>query len=443
MTTNFEKLLANYPPSKTGQYQVLGWRPVADFESLLKSIDFQQQVQLPIVKDDKGNTLDGHHRELGHKLLKIKEPLKVQTLGKMPEAEKRYYALTVNLVRRQVTRKQRREIIAEELRRTPDLSSSALSNICGTTTKTVETIKKEMIANGEIPQLDRVRRRNGGTYPVPHIVTAQKKAAERAQKALSQLGEDAPKKPITMQNAEYMAKAKHRDEVAKKPLPKLLPSDIHIVHADFRKLKIADNSIDLILTDPPYQKTELHLWREMAELAACALKPGGHLVAYSGIVHLPEVFAALCNSLEYVWTISISQRKGLKLIQKTQSRSAWRPVLVSCKGKYQPNEGFDDMLDGSQSEKKYHDWQQPLPEARYFVEKFSKPGDLVLDPFAGSFTNAIASYELGRRFLGCDIEEKNVRLGKHRLAEAVKAEATADPVAGRVGPTKRGKARSA
>ena len=60
---------------------------------------------------------------------------------------------------------------------------------------------------------------------------------------------------------------------------------------------------------------------------------------------------------------------------------------------------------------------------------------MVCDPFGGSFTNGIAAYELGRRFIGCDIEEQNVRIGKQRLAEAIKDSKAVNSVAGRIEAT--------
>ena len=38
------------------------------------------------------------------------------------------------------------------------------------------------------------------------------------------------------------------------------------------------------------------------------------------------------------------------------------------------------------------------------VEAFSKPGAIVLDPFVGSGTTAVAAKHLGRRYIGIDIE---------------------------------------
>ena len=44
---------------------------------------------------------------------------------------------------------------------------------------------------------------------------------------------------------------------------------------------------------PPYPKEYLHTWAELAEFAAYALRPGGHLLAMSGQMWLPEVMDAM------------------------------------------------------------------------------------------------------------------------------------------------------
>lgn len=49
------------------------------------------------------------------------------------------------------------------------------------------------------------------------------------------------------------------------------------------------------------------------------------------------------------------------------------------------------------------------------VRCFSKPGDLVLDPFLGSGTTAVVSANRGRRFVGCEISPKYVEIVKRRL----------------------------
>ncbi len=51
------------------------------------------------------------------------------------------------------------------------------------------------------------------------------------------------------------------------------------------------------------------------------------------------------------------------------------------------------------------------------VATYSKPGDLVLDPFLGSGTTAIACQELGRHFIGGDSSPEYVAIARERVAQ--------------------------
>jgi DNA modification methylase len=53
-----------------------------------------------------------------------------------------------------------------------------------------------------------------------------------------------------------------------------------------------------------------------------------------------------------------------------------------------------------------HQWQKPLSLMERLVKIYTKPGDLVLDPFCGSGQTLKACKNLGRRFIGIDIDKK-------------------------------------
>ena len=78
--------------------------------------------------------------------------------------------------------------------------------------------------------------------------------------------------------------------------------------------EIADSSIDLIFTDPPYGKDYLWLYKELAKLAVRILKPGGSLVFYVGHIILDQVIGIFNNfsltnnnitKLKYWWTLAV------------------------------------------------------------------------------------------------------------------------------------------
>lgn len=62
-----------------------------------------------------------------------------------------------------------------------------------------------------------------------------------------------------------------------------------------------------------------------------------------------------------------------------------------------------------------HTTQKPVPLMLELVQQFTDPGELVLDPFAGSGTTGIACVRLGRRFVGIERDEKYFKLACDRL----------------------------
>ena len=60
---------------------------------------------------------------------------------------------------------------------------------------------------------------------------------------------------------------------------------------------------------------------------------------------------------------------------------------------------------------------QALPD--WFIRLFTKEKDIVLDPFIGSGTTAVAAKQLDRRFIGIDISEEYCRIARGRLKQAI------------------------
>jgi len=277
----------SYPPSTTGKYQPLGWMPEGNFLALKNSIKAVGKVQVPIVKDEEGETLDGHHRELAVEQLraegaKIRFPT-IETIKGLKDDEKRHHALRANLVRRQISRKERREIIATELKRTPELSNAWLAEICGTTGKTVRSVREELESQSEIPTLTEFRRRDGKKCP-RHIFASNKREQNEVNEALETLGDQLPKGDLTPKRLKKAAKRLQCKE-NRPPVPPPTPdADIRLYHTPFNDLEslasIKPNSVKLVLTDMQYDKKWLeegHLV-ELAQMAERILAPGGLFV---------------------------------------------------------------------------------------------------------------------------------------------------------------------
>lgn len=64
-----------------------------------------------------------------------------------------------------------------------------------------------------------------------------------------------------------------------------------------------------------------------------------------------------------------------------------------------------------------HPTQKPIILFEHFIRLLSNEGDLVVDPFLGSGSSAIASYRLNRNFIGVELEEKYAKLANMRVED--------------------------
>lgn len=76
---------------------------------------------------------------------------------------------------------------------------------------------------------------------------------------------------------------------------------------------------------------------------------------------------------------------------------------------------FTYKVGSTESGKWKHPAMFPLELAKDQINSWSNPGDLVLDPFMGSCTTGVACKQLGRNFIGIEIEENYYNMAKHRI----------------------------
>jgi DNA modification methylase len=76
-----------------------------------------------------------------------------------------------------------------------------------------------------------------------------------------------------------------------------------------------------------------------------------------------------------------------------------------------------DILTGAGSDKRYHAWGQDAGEAVYLVERLTKPGDLVVDPFVGGGSILVACKGTARRWLGTESDPQTAAVARARLRD--------------------------
>lgn len=401
-------------------YQLLPELPAWEYQALKESIR-RYGVLLPVIKDEKGRTIDGHHRERACKELGITD-YPIITLHGLSEEQKRDHALLLNLVRRKVNRKQLREIIAAELRRTPDISSNWLAEILGTTDKTVEAVREELIRTSKIPKCDSYRGKDGKLRRVTRVVTFREKDAERAREALAALGDDAPGKPTELRLVERRVRKKQRLAEIEGRLRKPGSEEpIRLFHCPFQNLErvagLEPGTVNLILTDLPYGREFLPQLPDLASFGERVLVDGGIFVTHCGVAYMPKVVNELSRHLTYQAVAFSSWSGEGPILHSTQCVVQATPVLIFSKGKWNRRTRWYNWHHNTTGEQDLHPWQKQLPDVEHWLRCFAEPGDLVCDPMAGSFTTAIACKNLGQLFVGCDQERRHVLVGQRRLRE--------------------------
>jgi ParB-like chromosome segregation protein Spo0J len=386
-----------------------------EYQTLKDSIATFGPLQRVVV-DEAGTVIAGRLRKKACLELGVQCPTEVIS-GLTPE-QKEQLGLELEFCRKQLSIADKRRHAEFLLKSNPRNTDRVTGRACGLDHKTVGNIRHELQERGEIPQVAQRLGGDGKLYRFPKVVANSGREEDRARAGLRSLGDDAPKRPLDLRRLERLARTKKLAEQRMGPTAPMSSDDsIQILHCDFRDLQIEDESVLLMMTDPPYDSHSLPLWKDLAAFAKRVLRPDGFLVTYTGIMFLPDVMSALSSELSFVWQVVLIHEGGQDKVWSTNVVNKYRPVLIFSKGEARSPAQINDVLHGSGKEKDFHEWQQNIDEFIRFIDRFSKPGDLVVDPFGGGFTTAAACHRLGRRCLTCDIDAESVQRGLERLAQ--------------------------
>jgi 16S rRNA G966 N2-methylase RsmD len=177
-------------------------------------------------------------------------------------------------------------------------------------------------------------------------------------------------------------------------------------------------SVDLIITDPPYGRDYLPLYEELSKFASHALKDGGVCLVMTGQSYLPEVLSLLTKHLNYVWMLAYYLQPPAPFIKHRNIANNWKPIVYLAKG--QPFVGqVNDVIISKEPEKRDHEWQQNLEAFTELVRRFARPKMVICDPFCGTGTTGVAALLNGCRFVGLDADREVLEVARKRLEELI------------------------
>lgn len=238
---------------------------------------------------------------------------------------------------------------------------------------------------------------------------------------------------------------------------------------------LPDNSVDLIFADPPYNigknfNGKIEKWEteesyliwcyEWLDLCVQKLKPNGSFYVMTATQYMPYFDIYLRKKLtilsRLVWSYDSSGVQAKKYYG-----SMYEPILFCVKDKNDYTFNTNDILVEAKTgaKRKLIDYRKTVPtvynsekvpgnvwefsRVRYRMDEYEnhptqKPislleriikassceGDLVLDPFSGTFTTCFVAKELGRNSIGIELQDEYVKIGLRRLglAEEFKGE---------------------
>ena len=208
-----------------------------------------------------------------------------------------------------------------------------------------------------------------------------------------------------------------------------LPAN-QVLHGDCVELmrELPPESVDFILTDPPYlvryrsrdgrtvanDNNDRWLKPAFAEMFRL-LKPGAFAVSFYGWNRV-DLFAGAWKAAGFRIVGHVVFRKRYASSGRFLRYTHESAYLLAKGAVTPPRDAIADVIDWKYTGNRLHPTQKPVDSLKPLVAAFCPPSGLVLDPFCGSGSSLVAANELGRDFLGIELDARHHRTARERVA---------------------------
>lgn len=197
---------------------------------------------------------------------------------------------------------------------------------------------------------------------------------------------------------------------------------------------LADESVDLIITDSPYgfgyqsnmksnkdlpmfYDRNTHWLNEFLFVANKKLKKTGHLYMFAPTQKIDE-FKQKIENFFIIKNILVWDKQGFGMGDLYgQYAPSYEFIIFAVKeqGKKLNGTRERDVLQYKKTKCQYHPTEKPVDLISHLIEKSSNENDTILDPFMGSGTTGVACKRLNRNFIGIELDEKYFNIAKERI----------------------------
>ena len=206
--------------------------------------------------------------------------------------------------------------------------------------------------------------------------------------------------------------------------------------------EMSSNSIDLVVTDPPYRTTSRGSFGGTGGILKDELNMKGKVFFHNDIKisdWINEIYRVLKDGSHcYIMYNNVNLYEYLNEIKKAKFNIfkvlIWKKdncitnmyymdsheYIIFCrKGKAVKinNCGTKSVLEVPNVKKKTHPTEKPVELMKILIANSSQKSQLVLDPFMGSGSTGLACKELYRDFIGIELDEKYFNIAKERIGD--------------------------
>ena len=202
-----------------------------------------------------------------------------------------------------------------------------------------------------------------------------------------------------------------------------------------------DNSVDLVVTDPPYlmnyksnrrvvmdkfdyiqnDKGDFGLIKQYIDECYRIMKDNTAIYMFCSWHHVDLFKQAIESKFKLKNIIVWNKNNHGSGDLKAGYAPKYEFILYAHKGRSLfRDKRIADVIDCAKVSSKdlTHPTEKPIELLKLFIKNNSDDDDVVFDGFAGSGTTGVACKELGRRFIGCELDENYCKIANDRIEKA-------------------------